>query len=137
LPIPPSLFIFIGIIVGMVIFETIILKIGLSVSKAEVRKDFKWVFASFGIQIGLFLFIGSPIYLMLFAGAFQDGPPPLSIIIPLVIAFSVADVNVINVLHEIGIGKSIIVFILVGIPLIFFVILGSAFGSMFFSNLPF
>ncbi|MEJ2277797.1 MAG: hypothetical protein P8Y70_08640 [Candidatus Lokiarchaeota archaeon] len=98
------------------------LKIGLSISKAETRKNFVWVLGSFGIQIGLFIFISSPVILMSFAGVYQTGPPVFPLIIVILI-FVIVDVNAINILHKVGIGKSIVVLICLTIPLLFFILM--------------
>ena len=58
--------IIIAFIVGL-----IMLKIGLVVTKAEARTGFKWLLWSFGLQVGMFFFVASPMILLGISGAFQ------------------------------------------------------------------
>lgn len=119
------------IIIGLspivcIILEIIILKICLRITKAEKRTDFKWIIISICMQIGMILFVLSPMILMGFSDAFNnsDGPPPE--MFPMIFLAIIIDINLINVLYEIGIGKSIFVFLLFALPVTF---LGFALGT--------
>lgn len=119
------------IIIGLspivcIILEIIILKICLRITKAEKRTDFKWIIISICMQIGMILFVLSPMILMGFSDAFSgtDGPPPE--MFPMIFLAIIIDINLINVLYEIGIGKSIFVFLLFALPVTF---LGFALGT--------
>ncbi len=105
-----------------VILEVIVLKIGLKISKAMEKTDFKWILISIGIQTGLVFFVFTPVMFMGISGSFNDQGPDPGIMIPVMITAIIVGVNMINVLHQIGIGKSIFVFILYAIPLTFFII---------------
>jgi len=117
----------------LVIGGIIIFKLGLVVTKAESKTDFKWVAGSFLIQYGVTLFISAPMLLdmvlALMIGTSNDyrGPEPGSIAL-VVIFSSFIVVNLINMLHKPGIIRSIIIALL---------ILGPIIGSNYiiFSNL--
>lgn len=101
----------IAFIVGL-----ILLKIGLVVTKAETRTRFKWLLASFGIQVGMFFFVGSPMILLGISGAFgEQGPEVILIIIFLVLALFI-EVHVLNIIHRLGIKRALLVFGLMAIP---------------------
>ncbi|MFW9999241.1 MAG: hypothetical protein ACFE9Q_05395 [Candidatus Hodarchaeota archaeon] len=107
-----------GLIIGailLILFDMLLLKIGLAITKAQVRKNIKWVAISFLIQFGVILFISSPLLLNTIIGTFHGEGN----IIIIVVFFSVfIDVNVINLIHQIGIKRSIIVMIFVVVPII-------------------
>ena len=103
--------IIIAFIVGL-----ILLKVGLVVSKAETRTGFKWVLGSFGIQVGMFFFVGSPLILLGISGAFgEQGPEIILIIIFLVLALFI-EVNILNIIHRLGILRALLVFGLMVAP---------------------
>ncbi len=100
----------------LILFDILLLKIGLLITKAEVKKNLKWVVASFGIQFGVIFFIGSPLILYGMIGRFQGDPG----IIMLVVFFAVfIDVNIINLIHRIGLKRSIVVMFFIVIPIVF------------------
>jgi len=109
----------IGLIVTIIvafIFGLIMLKIGLFATKAETRTSFKWLLASFGIQVGMFFFVASPLIIMGVSGAFgRQGPEIVLIIIFLILALFM-EINVLNVLHQLGLKRSLLVFALMAIP---------------------
>jgi hypothetical protein len=113
--------------VMLILFDMLLLKIGLAITKAQVKKKMKWVAASFGIQFGVIFFISSPLLLYSMIGEFQGDPG----LIMMVIFFSLfIDVNVINLLHKIGIKRSVVVVIFVVGPIITAInLLGYALGS--------
>ena len=119
------------IIIGLspivcIILEIIILKICLRITKAEKRTDFKWIIISICMQIGMILFVLSPMILMGFSDAFNNSDGPPSEMFPMIFLAIIIDINLINVLYEIGIGKSIFVFLLFALPVTF---LGFALGT--------
>ncbi|MBD3197928.1 MAG: hypothetical protein GF317_22950 [Candidatus Lokiarchaeota archaeon] len=118
-PFSPELIAVIVTPIGVLILELILVKIGLAISKAETRKNFKWTLGSILIQIGLIAFISLPVLLEGFSTGWSEGGPNAVTIISLSIVGAIIDVNLINVIHEIGIGKSIFVFILFAIPMVF------------------
>ena len=107
-----SIFITLGIMFGLAL---LLLKIGLTLTKAEVRTGFKWVLASFGFQVGTFFFVGGPLMLMGFAGEMEGGPPVVLIIIFIFLALFMG-VNVLNVTHQLGMKRALIVFLIILIP---------------------
>jgi len=114
----PELIILIVAPIIFIISEIIFLKIGLKITKAEKRTNLKWVVGSLFIQIGLIAFIGVPLIIMGVSGEFDDGGPNLAIFIPLLIIGIFLEINLINVIHEPGFGKSIVVFIFFVIPIV-------------------
>lgn len=111
-----------GIIVVMVIafiVGLILLKIGLVVTKAETRTRFKWLLASFGIQVGMFFFVGSPMILLGISGAFGPGGPAVILIIIFLVLALFIQVHVLNIIHHLGIKRALLVFGLMAIPFLF------------------
>ncbi len=112
------------------ISEIVALKIGLIITKAQDKRNMKWVLISFAIQVGIFFFIASPLILMGMTGSFQQGGPnPLLVIIFILLALFV-DLNILNVLHKLGFKRALIVFGLMMIPFIItFVIITSVINT--------
>jgi len=106
------------IIVVSILGDILIFKIGLAISKAEIKKGLKWVAISFLIQFGAVFFISSPIMLMGIAGA-MDGPPDVGLIVTIIIFSVFIDFNLINIIHKIGMKKSIVIGIIIFIPMFF------------------
>ncbi|MFX1385165.1 MAG: hypothetical protein ACFFBP_22325 [Promethearchaeota archaeon] len=103
--------IIIAFIIGL-----IMLKIGLVVTKAEARTRFKWLLGSFGLQVGMFFFVASPLILLGISGAFgEEGPAVILIIIFLVLALFI-DIHLLNIIHRLGIKRALLVFGLMAIP---------------------
>lgn len=119
--VPPQIVILIVTPIIALILELILLKLGLNVVNAEKRTSFKWILGSIGIQIGIIAFIGLPVILMGIAGEFSNRGPDPGLIIPIIIIGLIIEINLINVLHEPGFGKSILIFILFAIPIGFLV----------------
>lgn len=104
----------------MFIVALVLLKIGLVITKAEVRTGIKWVLISFGIQVGVFFFVAGPLMLAGFSETDGGGPPAILIILFVIIALFM-DVNVLNITHELGLKRALIVFIFIFIPFAFVV----------------
>ena len=117
------------IAISLILVDILLLKIGLAITKAQEKTNMKWVAGSFGIQFGIIFFIGSPLILYGMIGRF-DGEGGMII---LVVLFSVfIDLNVINVIHKIGIKRSIVVVIFVVVLIIIALIfLGQSLGGIF------
>lgn len=94
----------------------LLLKLGLTIVKAEKRTRIKWVGYSFLIQFGVIFAIGSPLMLLGFAGEFKGDPLGM---IPVIIVAMIIDLNVINVIHQVGLKRSLIVILLIVVPIIF------------------
>lgn len=107
-----TIFMTLGIMFGLAL---VLLKLGLIVTKAEVRTGFKWVLASFGTQVGIFFFVGGPLMLLGFAGEMEGGPPVVLIIIFILLALFIG-VNILNVMHQLGMKRALIVFLMMLIP---------------------
>jgi hypothetical protein len=106
--------------VVLIVVDILLLKLGLIVTKAEYRTRFKWVGVSFLIQFGAIFFISSPILILGFAGALSDfSGPPFHLIIPVVLASVFLDLNLINVIHKIGLKRSFLVSLIILVPIIF------------------
>ncbi len=102
----------------LIIADIFLLKLGLILTKAEYRTKIKWVAISFLIQFGAIFFISSPMLILGFTGAFHEGPPVGAIILAIVGSIFL-DLNLINVIHKIGLTRSVIVTIIILIPIIF------------------
>ena len=117
-------FIIAGVLLGC---GVLILKLGLKITKAEFRTNMKWVAGSFGIQFGIIFFISSPLILYGMIGKFQGNP---GVIAPVILFSVFIDLNVINIIHKIGLKRSLVVVIFVVVPIIAaMVILGSSLGG--------
>jgi hypothetical protein len=118
------------IIMGsLLVLGIFILKIALAISKAEVRRNMKWVAGSFIIQFGLIFFISSP--MMLHQIFIVHGEPRLEMIIPTIIICFFIDMNAINVIHRIGIKKSgLISIFLIGPVTVSLYFLGAGLASL-------
>ncbi|MFX1470691.1 MAG: hypothetical protein ACFFB8_18795 [Promethearchaeota archaeon] len=119
-----------GLIIGavaLIAFDIILLKIGLLITNAQEKKNMNWVLASFGIQFGVIFFIGAPLILYGMIGEFEGD---LGIIIAVVVFSVFIDLNVINMIHKIGLKRSFVVMIFVVGPIITaMVILGRTLGG--------
>ena len=96
----------------------VMLKIGLVVAKAEEKTGFKWVIASYGIQVGLTFFISSPLFLIGVSGGFGAAGPDMPLIILTIFMSCFIGVNVLNVLHKLGMKRALLIFAMIFIPLI-------------------
>jgi hypothetical protein len=100
----------------LLVADIFILKIGLTITKAEDKTSFKWVAGSFGIQFALILFISTPMIIAGSTGAFSERPP-IGLIIPTIIFSAFIDLHIVNVLHKIGMKRSLIIIILILAPI--------------------
>ena len=111
-------FIYAGVTFGLMILSWIpLLKIGLIITKAEVKREFKWVILSALIQAGAVFFIMLPIFLSGFTGEMEHGPD-VGLILGIMCVGLFIDLNIINVLHQVGISRALFIFILEIIPVI-------------------
>lgn len=109
----------IAILVSSLLGGFLLFKLGLFAIKAKRRTRIKWVAASFFIQFGLIFFICSPLFLLGMSGAFNDGPEKIiPIVIPIILLALFIDLHIINIIHEIGLKRSLIVLIITFIPLV-------------------
>jgi hypothetical protein len=114
------------IFAGLMIFGGIlILKIGLAITKAESKTNIKWVAASYLILYGVTLFVSSPMLLDMFLSEMEcQGIPdcyygPEGGMIAISVIFSVFLVlNLINIIHKPGLGRSFILTLLILGPII-------------------
>jgi hypothetical protein len=117
-------FIIAGCLIGG---DILLLKLGLIITKAQEKKNMKWVAGSFGIQLGVVFFIGSPLILYGMIGKFQGDP---GLIIPVILFAVFIDLNLINVIHKIGLKRSlVVVFFVVGPLITALYIIGSNLGG--------
>ena len=98
------------------IIGLIMLKIGLVITKAEARTAFKWLIGSFGIQVGMFFFVASPLILMGVSGAFGEHGPEIILIIIFLIVALFMDIHILNVLHRVGLKRALLVFGFMALP---------------------
>ena len=123
---------FLSPIIIMVAFaagDILLLKLGLAITKSQKRTRMKWVAGSFLIQFGVVFIISSPLFLLGIMGAYHGEPQGL---IPIIILSIFIDFNVINILHQIGLKRSLVVVVLTFAPImIIMVIFGSSMPSFF------
>ncbi len=119
------------IAVCLLVGDIFILKLGLTITKAQEKTNFKWVAGSFGIQFGLIFFISTPMILGGWTGQYTTGEPPIALIIITVILCAFIDLNVINIIHKIGIVRALIIALLIIGPVTYAMyLLGSNLGSL-------
>jgi len=108
--------------------DILLLKLALVVTKAQKKTQMKWVAGSFAIQFGIIFIISSPLFLQAFMGSFKG---ELDVIIPIVILSLFIDLNVINVLHQVGLKRSFGILLITFVPIIIvMIILGNTFARM-------
>lgn len=107
-------FIMVGVLllVGVLIFA-----IALAITKAEVKTNAKWVFGSFFLQVSVIFFISVPLMLSGITGDLDNEGIDRGLIAAVIIFSAFIDVNVINVIHKLGIKKSTVVVLLIIIPI--------------------
>ena len=125
-----------GITFGMMATTWIpLLKIGLIITKAEVKREWKWVLASSFIQAGLSFFIMAPIFINMFAGTGEEHGPDMDEMMGLIFGLLALgmfiNLQVVNVLHQIGMKRALIILIMEIIPVIVImsIVLGMQFGG--------
>ena len=102
------------ITIGVLLFlGVLIFKIGLLATKAQVKTNAKWVFGSFFIQFGLIFFISIPIMLGGITGDSSNGGPDDGLIATVIIFSAFIDVQVVNIIHKLGMKRSLIIVILI------------------------
>ncbi len=118
------------LIVAVAAGDILLLKLGLVITKAQIRTRIKWVAGSFLIQFAIIFIISSPLFLLGAMGAFYgDGPGAIIIIIIILSAF--IDLNIVNILHQIGLKRSFIIVVIVLVPIVFIMInLGNMLSQM-------
>ncbi len=110
--------------------DILLLKLSLVITKAQKRTRIKWVAGSFLIQFGIIFIISSPLFLLGSMGVFQDDGPG-AIIIPIIILSAFIDLNIVNILHQIGLKRSLVIVVIVLIPIVFIMIgLGDVLSQM-------
>ncbi|MHA2392821.1 MAG: hypothetical protein ACXAEX_12815 [Promethearchaeota archaeon] len=107
---------------GLLVGGIFLLKLGLVITKAESKTNFKWVAISFLLQYGITLFLSSPILLGMIL-EMAGGPPfdyePDPAFIAIAIIFSIILViNITNIIHKPGLKRSIIVGLLIFGPIV-------------------
>lgn len=117
-------------IVAVAVGDILLLKLGLAITKAKIRTRIKWVAGSFAIQFAIIFIISSPLFLLGAMGAFNDdGPGGIIIIIILLSVF--IDINIVNILHQIGLKRSFIIVVMILVPIVFIMInLGNMLSQM-------
>jgi len=109
------------LIVAVAAGDILLLKLGLVITKAQKKTRIKWVAGSFLIQFAIIFIISSPLFLLGSMGAFNgDGPGAIIIIIIILSAF--IDLNIVNILHQIGLKRSFIIVVIILVPMIFIMI---------------
>ncbi|NVM18915.1 MAG: hypothetical protein HWN80_14470 [Candidatus Lokiarchaeota archaeon] len=117
------------LIVSFAVGDILLLKLGLVMTKSQKRTRMKWVAGSFAIQFGVVFIISSPLFLLGTMGAFQGEPEGL---VPIIIISIFIDLNVINILHQIGLKRSFIVVILTFAPIMLIMVIFGMNISKFF-----
>ncbi|MBY9015809.1 MAG: hypothetical protein KGD68_08975 [Candidatus Lokiarchaeota archaeon] len=108
--------------------DILLLKLALVITNAQKKTRMKWVAGSFLIQFGIIFIISSPLFLLSFMGSFHGDA---DVIIPIVILSVFIDLNVINVLHQVGLKRSFVILLITIVPIIMVMIgLGSLLSQM-------
>ncbi|MFX0021907.1 MAG: hypothetical protein ACFE9S_06240 [Candidatus Hermodarchaeota archaeon] len=119
------------IAVCLLVGDIFILKIGLSITRAQEKTSFKWVAGSFGIQFALIFFISTPMILGGWTEQYTTGGPPIALIFLTVVFCTFIDLHIINILHKVGMVRSLIIAMLILGPVTYAMyILGSNLGSL-------
>ena len=99
--------------------DILLLKLGLVATKAQKRKRMKWVAGSFLIQFGIVFVVNSPLFILGITGFFSGGPEDIiPTVIPIIILSLFIDLNIINILHQVGLKRSLVVLILTFAPIV-------------------
>ncbi len=127
-----------GITFGMMASTWIpILKIGLIITKAEVKREWKWVLASSFIQAGLCFFIMAPIFINMFTYTGEDHGPEgdemAGLIFGMLALGMLINLQVINVFHQVGMKRALVIF---GMEIIPVIVIMSIVMSMQFGGPP-
>lgn len=85
------------------------------------RTSFKWVTYSVLIQVGITVFICSPLIILGLLGEFQKGPPNPGLIVAFALLSFFIDLNVVNVIHKNGMKKSVFVALIV-VPITIYIL---------------
>ena len=118
------------LIVAVAAGDILLLKLSLVMTKAQIRTRMKWVAGSFLIQFAIIFIISSPLFLLGAMGAFNDDGPG-GIIIPIILLSAFIDINIVNILHQIGLKRSFIIVVIVFVPIVFIMInLGNMLSQM-------
>ena len=113
--------------------DIFLLKLALVVTKAQKKTRMKWVAVSFLIQFGIIFIISSPLFLLSFLGKFQED---FKVLIPIILTIiilsaSFIDLNVINVLHQVGLKRSFGILAITLVPIIMvMIILGNTISRL-------
>lgn len=118
-------------IAAFAVGDILLLKLGLVITKAQKRKRMKWVAGSFAIQFGVVFAISSPLFLLGIIGAFKGGPPPVGLA-SIVFISAFIDLNIINILHQIGLKRSLVVVIFTFAPIFLMMVVFGMYVSSFF-----
>ncbi|MFX1409256.1 MAG: hypothetical protein ACFFA6_02805 [Promethearchaeota archaeon] len=105
-------------LVILLVGDIFLLKLFLIITKAESKRDIRWVAISFLIQFALIFFICLPLFLVGLTGGFDERGPDPGVIIPFIVLSIFIDLNLINVIHKIGIKRSILVAFFISAPII-------------------
>jgi hypothetical protein len=116
-PLPMEMLFPIILMGALAVGDILLLKLGLVITKAQKRKRMKWVAGSFLIQFGIVFAISSPLFLLGATGAFNR--EPIGVIIGVMMLSAFIDFNIINILHQIGLKRSLIIVVLVFVPIFF------------------
>ncbi|MHA1726514.1 MAG: hypothetical protein ACTSXH_17035 [Promethearchaeota archaeon] len=122
-----ALYIFIPV---FIITEIVLLKIGLMIVKARERKNLYWVIISFFIQSCVISFVFVPFILFGIAGEFEGKENYIILLIILLLALFL-DYNLINIIHQLGAKRTLVVFLFFAIPFsIFTILFGNIINSL-------
>jgi hypothetical protein len=106
------------ILVALLVGDIFLLKLFLIFTKAQSKRNIKWVAISFGIQFALVFFINSPLFLVGITGGFDEHGPHPGVIIPFVLLCMFINLNLINIIHKIGFKRALIVAFFITAPMI-------------------
>jgi len=108
------------LIAAFIVGDILLLKLGLVATKAQKRNNMKWVAGSFFIQFGIVFVISSPLFLLGIMGAYHGEPQGM---VPIIILSIFIDLNIINILHQIGLKRSFVVVVFTFVPIMLIMVI--------------
>ena len=114
---------------ALAVGDILLLKLGLVITKSQTRTRMKWIAGSFLIQFGIVFIISSPLFLLGIIGAYQGQPQGM---VPVILFSVFIDLNIINILHKIGLKRSFVVVVLTFVPIfLIMVVFGMNMSNLF------
>ena len=79
----------------------------------------KWVAGSFVIQFGIVFVVNSPLFILGITGSISgDAGDIIPMVLPIIILSLFIDLNIINILYQVGLKRSLVVLLFTFAPII-------------------